>query len=92
MQLVMLYSEDGESGNILDRHYHVYPIHYESAEKAHNDFRQACEACSKLSNRMAAFMFCGMEFYAENFLYGHPNCLPRFLTVDEWFDEQGSQA
>jgi hypothetical protein len=92
-QVVMLYTSGDGCSYSCD---HTFPIYYESPEQAYLDFEKlATDARATSKNRFpgAAFIFAGMEFWTgdfflENGMYYPPD----FLTVQAWFDQQGSQA
>lgn len=91
MQIVMLFTVGDGYTFSCD---HAYPIHHESPEAARVEFDELCAfAHSKKPNwQKMKFTFCGMEFESRTFYDDDTYCPPDFLTVQEWFDQQGSQA
>ena len=91
MHVVMLYTEGDGCTYSCD---HTYPIIHESPEVARVEFDELCAtAYAKKPNwREMKFMFCGIEFEPSTFYIDGNYYPPDFLTVQEWYDQQGSQA
>jgi hypothetical protein len=91
MQVVMLYSDGDGCTYSCDC---THPIHHESPEAARVEFDELCAAALSKKSRwqVMRFMFCGMEFDPMSFYIEGQYYPPDFLTVQEWFDQQGSQA
>ena len=90
-QVVMCYSV----GDGCTYHCDVtLPIFYESPEQALVDFEKLCIAAHEAPWQVShgTFVFCGTEFNESDFYEKDVLYLPSFLTVDEWFDQQASQA